>query len=109
MNSFNLHAHRFTKLSAIIGVLTMTGCASDAWNSDPGSDRFFQQIEKACSQNALGCRSVRDRANNDSYFIDETTKLYLGNLSRESYTSSIDAFMPGDNDAALECIFRQLP
>lgn len=45
----------------------------------------------------------------DTYFVDESSKLYFGRVSRDQYASDIDAFYPGGaNQDALACIFDQL-
>jgi hypothetical protein len=43
------------------------------------------------------------------YFLDETTKLYFGEVSRVQCATDINGFYPGENQAALDCIFARLP
>ena len=53
-----------------------------------------------------GVALVGPAANID--FIDQTSKLYFGRIDRHTYASNINAFLPGDNQPVLDCIFAQL-
>ncbi|WPL19353.1 hypothetical protein Thiowin_04470 [Thiorhodovibrio winogradskyi] len=50
-----------------------------------------------------------DTNSDNTYFIDEASKLSAGMVDKATFASDINAFYPtGRNQAALECIFTQL-
>ena len=106
------------RASALIVVvsLALCGCGGDVASPDalvenPGADAFLTRIASACADKSVGNNQLNWLINesDDSYFVDETSKLYFGKVSQEQYRSDINGFYPtGSNDAALECIFSQL-
>lgn len=110
-----LYAVRTTALIAGVS-LGLCGCggnlaAPDALVEDSGAEAFLNQVAKGCADKSIGNNQLNWLINesDDSYFLDETTKLYFGKVSREQYRSDINGFYPtGANDTALTCIFSQL-
>ena len=50
------------------------------------------------------------QSQDDVYFVDLTSKLYFGDVSRAKYAEDLSAFYPvGDSSRAVACIVRQLP
>jgi hypothetical protein len=57
----------------------------------------------------LDAPSLLGMSSDDTYFADETSKLYFGRVEKDAYATDINAFYPtGTNQAALDCIFQQL-
>lgn len=102
---------------ALGGALVLTGCGTDPAVSDrlvenKGAEGFLNQVEDNCGTLYLGNNQLRDLLDgsiDDSYFIDETSKLYFGKVDKKGYAGDINAFYPADrNQKALDCIFQQL-
>ena len=59
-----------------------------------------------------GCTSALSHggeSSDDTYFVDESSKLYFGRVDKENYSTDINAFYPGGtNQPTLDCIFAQL-
>jgi hypothetical protein len=107
---------------AVILLVTalLAGCGTGLMALDPlvedaGADAFLDRVAKQCTGKTIGRASlgtlIDDSQDVDqgAYFVDLTTKLYFGKVTREDYKNSINAFFPtGDNQAGLECIFANL-
>ena len=102
---------------ALGGALALTGCGTDAAVSDrlvenQGAEAFLDQVQNKCGTLYLGNNQIRDLLDgsvDDTYFIDETSKLYFGKVDKQGYSGDINAFYPADrNKKALDCIFQQL-
>ena len=96
-----------------IAMLAITGCGGNLVAPEgPESDAFLDQVQNSCGHFNIGARPINfllSVNNNDTYFIDETSKLSAGEIDQSTYTSDINAFYPaGNNDGALNCIFKQL-
>ncbi|MGA7980538.1 MAG: hypothetical protein WCA32_09945 [Chromatiaceae bacterium] len=89
------------------------GFAPDALVENPGADKFLNLLGSECGKQKIGDQTVEYLLgvnSNDTYFVDETTKLYFGDVSRQQYASDINASYPTDtNQGALDCIFAKLP
>ncbi len=88
------------------------GFAPDALVENPGAEAFLTQVGKACGDINLGAATIayRLQSQDDVYFVDETTKLWYGDISRAQYRDDISAFYPaGDSPRAVDCVIRQLP
>jgi hypothetical protein len=89
------------------------GFAPDALVESPQADAFLNRVAKDCGRLRIGDQTVAyllDVNNSDTYFVDETTKLFFGDVSGEQYASDINAFYPTDaNRPAIECVFAHLP
>jgi hypothetical protein len=105
------------RLTWLLPWLALGGCAgnavlSDRLVEDPGAEAFLDRIEQQCGGLSLGNQQLRyllSADSDDTYFVDATSKLYLGGVDRASYASGIDSFYPsGRNQEALQCIFAQL-
>ena len=97
--------------------LLISGCgtqgfAPDALVENPGAEAFLTQVGKACGDINLGTATIayRLQSQDDVYFVDDTTKLWYGDISRAQYRDDISAFYPaGDSPRAVDCVLRQLP
>lgn len=105
-------------LLAPLGVLALAGCgadglARDSLIEDPGAEAFLDRIERNCAKLSVGNQQLDwmlSQDNNDTVFVDTTSKYYFGQISAAQYRSNIEAFYPtGTNGPALDCIDAQLP
>jgi hypothetical protein len=100
-------------LALSVGGCGTVGFAPDSVVESPKADKFLLQIGNVCGKREIGNRQIDyllSPGSQDTYFVDETSKLYFGDVSREQYASDINGFYPTDtNQAALDCIFAQLP
>jgi hypothetical protein len=103
-------------LALCAACLTLGGCgtqgfAPDALVENPGANAFITQVGKACGDMNLGTATIAwlIQSQDDVYFVDETTKLYFGDVSKAQYASDISAFYPvGEHSRTLACIYQQL-
>lgn len=89
-----------------------TGFAPDSVVENPGADAYLDRVAKACGNLDLGTATIGYllQGQGDAYFVDLTTKLWYGEITRAKYTDDISAFYPGsDASKAVRCIFGQLP
>jgi len=102
---------------ALAGVAALSGCGgnpalSDRLVEDPGAEAFLDSIQKNCGSLSVGAQELKyllSMSSSDTYFIDETSKLYFGRVGKDAYATDINAFYPvGNNQPALDCIFSQL-
>jgi hypothetical protein len=98
-------------------LLILAGCGGDVMAPDPivenpNAEAFLDQVQKECGHLDLGSQPIGfllSSSSDDTYFVDETTKLFAGRVSREAYSDDINSFYPaGKNEKALDCIFGQL-
>jgi hypothetical protein len=45
----------------------------------------------------------------DPFFVNQTSRLYHKVISPQEYATQVNAFFPGNNAAALDCIVERLP
>jgi len=101
---------------AMTASLGLAGCSSpaldDRFIENPGAEAFLDRIAHHCGKISLGDQPIDyllENNSDDTFFVDETSKLYFGNVDRPTYASDINAFYPTDrNQRALDCIFAQL-
>ena len=95
----------------------MAGCGtnpvlSDRLGENKGAEAFLDRVGKNCGKLSVGNQPLNyllDENSDDTYFIDESSKLYFGRVDRDAYSTDINAFYPtGANQDALVCIFDQL-
>jgi hypothetical protein len=104
-------------LGAFVGATALAGCAGDPALADrvvenTGAEAFFDQVGENCGKLSVGSQQLDyllGMSSDDTYFVDETSKLYFGRVGREAYSTDINAFYPGgNNQLALDCVFEQL-
>jgi hypothetical protein len=96
-----------------IAILVSSGCGGGLVAPEgPQSEAFLNQVQSSCGRYNIGARPINyllSANSDDTYFLDETSKLAAGDIDRDTYASDINAFYPaGSNKAALDCIFEQL-
>jgi hypothetical protein len=87
------------------------GFAPDALVPNRGVDAFLDRIGKACGDLNLGSGTVAYRLQNqdDVYFVDESSKLWSGDVTLAQYADDISSFYPGgDTVKVVACVERQL-
>lgn len=106
--------HRAALLAAFCATAALAACAPDAWKPAPGYDGFLNRVQNACYYQRIGLVNVGDMLTNpgnsqSGYFIDETSRLYFGKISRENWTSAVTAFIQGRaSDPGVQCVLDQL-
>jgi hypothetical protein len=108
-------ARRGLMLAGLIA--TLAGCGKegfvrDSLVEDPGANAFLTQVGKQCGNLNVGTGTIAWllQSQDDVYFVDLTSKLYFGDVSRAKYADDLSAFYPvGDSSRAVECIVQQLP
>ncbi len=106
----------FTLASALIA---LAGCAPDAWNSRQatGYNGFVNRIAQECYPMQLGSYQMSQQIqrnemdDNYIYFLDQTSRVYYGQITQAAYRDSINGFFQGSatTDIALDCILSKLP
>jgi hypothetical protein len=102
-------------LAALCSVAAVAACAPDALKSDPAYDSFLGQLQKDCYFARIGIITLGDLLKNSGasdnvYFIDETSRLYAGQITPQSWTSAITAFLDGrESDPGVQCVLKHLP
>jgi hypothetical protein len=98
----------------LLSAAALAACAPDAWKPAPGYDGFLTQVQNACYYQRIGLINVGDMLTNpgsmqSTYFIDETSRLYYGKITRDNWTSAVTAFIQGRaDDPGVRCVLDQL-
>jgi hypothetical protein len=102
------------RAAALLATVTVGACAPDAWKPAPGYDAFLDQVQKACYYRPIGIVNVGDMLTNpgnmqSTYFIDQTSRLYFGKISRAEWTTGVTAFIQGRaTDPGVQCVLAEL-
>jgi hypothetical protein len=110
-------AHTSRTLPLFALALSLSGCgtrgfAPDAVVENPGAEAFLTQVGRACGNLNLGPADINAllQSQDDVYFVDETTKLWFGEVSKAQYADDLSGFYPGGSTPrAITCIVAQLP
>lgn len=103
-------------LLAAVAALTLHACgtvvAPDALLENPGAEAFLDRVGSHCGKLSIGNQTLGyllDENSDDTYLVDESSKLYFGDVSRATFANDINSFYPtGENQPALDCLFAQL-
>ena len=98
----------------------MMGCAPDAWNSQQqaGFGKWLDGVVAQCGRMPTGDGTLGEAlqglgaaAADGSYYLDQTSRLFYGKITPESYRSSVAAFAvsSAEGRAAADCVIAQLP
>lgn len=96
------------------GLLTaVAGCGGNLVAPEgTQTNAFLNKVNANCGKLTVGAQPIGYLLGNnsdDTYFVDETSKLAAGRIDQSTYASDINAFYPaGDNGPALDCVFAQL-
>jgi len=100
---------------ALVGVaIGLAGCAPGAWNQPSEYDAFLYKLQAACPYAQAGSWRMYPGGGgglvNNATFIDLTSRLYYGKISRAQYAEGVAALTFGrENDPAIQCVFDNLP
>jgi len=105
-------------LGALVGAMGLSACGganpaiADRLVESRGAEAFLDRIAKNCGKLSVGNQQLDyllDESSDDTYFVDETSKLYFGRVDKAAYSADLNSFYPTDtNGPALDCIFAQL-
>jgi hypothetical protein len=74
----------------------------------PATNAFLDQVGNRCGKLNIGSQPIDyllSDASDDTYFVDETSKLAAGEIDSATFADDINTFYPaGDNQAAITCI-----
>jgi hypothetical protein len=95
-------------VGALVGTMALIGCAadwalSDRFVEDKGAEAFLGQVEQNCGTLSVGNQQLKyllDESSDDTYFVDESSKLYFDRVDRDAYSTDINAFYPGGTNQA---------
>ena len=98
-------------------IVALTGCGKegfvrDSVVEDPAANAFLTQVGRECGNLNVGTGTINWllESQDDVYFVDLTSKLFFGDMSKAKYAEDINSFYPvGDSSRAVQCIFQQLP
>jgi hypothetical protein len=95
-------------LSAL--VVSVSGCAPGAWNTQSGYDVFMDTIETACPQRINGIE-ISTLENNDASFLDINSRLYYGKISADQFRQYVQGFYSSsaETNQAIDCIIAHVP
>jgi hypothetical protein len=96
-----------------LSAAALAGCAPGAWNEQSAFDQFIYKLQAACPYARVGqfqMYSGGAQLVNNATFLDLTSRLYYGKISRAQYASSLAAQTFGrEDDPAIQCVFNNLP
>jgi len=101
--------------TAALGVALLAGCAPDAFRRDPAFENWIQDVDTACRRARIGPVSIGDLLGNTgsregAYFLNQTSRLYSGQITPPQWTSGVTAFISGrPSDPGVKCVLDQLP
>jgi hypothetical protein len=102
------------RAAPLLAAAALAACAPDAWKPAPGYEGFLTQVQNACYYRPIGIVNVGDMLTNPgsmqaTYFIDQTSRLYYGKISRDAWVSGVTAFIQGRaDDPGVRCVLDQL-
>lgn len=106
--------HPALRAAAVAAAAALAACAPDAWKPAPGFDAFLTQVQNACYYKPIGIVNVGDMLSSpgsrqSTYFIDQTSRLYFGKITRAQWTTGVTAFIQGRaSDPGVGCVLDQL-
>jgi hypothetical protein len=113
------------KMRARLQGLTITGlflvlaaCAPDAWRPDRPYESFLNKVSNTCYTKMIGDFEVGELINategqaatNSGWFLDQTSRLYYGELTRKQWLQSMQGFLDAKpTNEGVECLLGLLP
>ena len=96
-------------LALLIALLGAAGCAPDAWRPDPGYNAFLNSVQGACPYLRIG-QANSDALFADARFLDDTSRLYHGQITADNWKSSMQGLYAADpDDRGMACVLSKLP
>ncbi|MCU0804012.1 MAG: hypothetical protein MUF79_02835 [Burkholderiales bacterium] len=101
------------RAALVIAAAGLAGCAPGAWNEQSEFDQFIYKLQSVCPYARAGqwqMYSGGAQLVNNATFLDLTSRLYYGKISRTQYASGVAAQTFGrEDDPAIQCVFNNLP
>ena len=95
-------------IAVLLGAAALAACAPDSWRRAPEFNDFLWQISRECHPNGIGGMQISNLTS-DSFFLNQTSRLFHKSISPRQYVTAINAFYKGNNAAALDCILERVP
>ena len=102
------------RTAALLAAAPLAACAPDAIKPSPGYNAFLNQVQNACYYQRIGVANVGDILTNPgnmqaTYFIDMTSRLYFGKITRQNWIDGVTSFIQGRaSDPGVQCVLDQL-
>ena len=100
---------------ALIALALLGGCAPDAFRRDTGFEAWITEVGKICDRARIGPITVghllgSTGSREGSYFFNQTSRLYAGQLTPEQWTVNVVPFLNAKRtDPGVQCVLNQLP
>ena len=106
------------RMPSALGALALGGallaaCAPDAFIPSRPYDDFLDQLATACRGEAIGPYTVdqlvrRSHSRHGNFFMDQTSRLYHGQINAEGWTTQVTGFLDGwPQDPGIACVIRE--
>jgi len=100
-------------LLAAVTAFAIGGCGGGVIAPEGAqSNAFLDKVSAGCGKLSIGNQPIDyllDVNSNDTYFVDELSKLSAGEIGRATFADDINGFYPtGSNQPAIDCVFSQL-
>jgi hypothetical protein len=95
-------------LAILASAAALAACAPDSWRQAPTFNDFLRQITQECHPSSIGGMQISNLTS-DSFFLNQTSRLYHKSISPRQYVTALNAFYKGNNAAALDCILERVP
>ncbi len=102
-------------LAASLAAVFLAACAPDAIRRDRDFEAWLRDVRTDCQRAAIGTTTVGGLLNSTgsregNNFLNQTSRLYAGNITREQWTASIVSFLRGrPTDPGIQCVLERLP
>jgi hypothetical protein len=102
-------------------VLSVSGCAPDAWNNvqATGFNAFLNRIATECAPLHAGQFVITpnfqdpawDQSTDDIYdqWLDQTSRLYYGRISAQTYVTNVGNFFGARSAQSAQCTITKTP
>lgn len=96
-----------------LGCAALAACAPDAIIPSRPYNAFLGDLAKACHAQAIGPYTVdqlvrRSQSRHGNFFMDQTSRLYHGQLNAEDWTTQMMGFLYARaDDPGIDCVIRE--
>jgi hypothetical protein len=97
------------KIVTALAVASLAGCAAHPVAIQDDFNAFLYKLQAVCPFATVGASQMQNLVNNAT-FIDLTSRLYYGRITRDQYALGVSTNFLGANDApAIQCVFDNFP
>jgi hypothetical protein len=112
-NKMKLKRTGSTTALFLLAAVFLSGCSTHFFGPERAkADTFFEKVQRHCGTRSIGGQTVSSMFamnSNEQLVISWTSDLSTGRISKEKYKKIINGYyQTSDNDAAIDCILRQL-